>query len=144
MKNLTLLQHSMRIYEPELKCGSWSFTNYITRNFIIWIIKNMCEGAISYFYSKIKQMHQCLRFILLEWHSTCFGRWSFRPSSGVKYCAYRNRHMSNRYCRLLANDPASKQYLFDICLLQYVQSLTPDDGRKDRPKHVECYSLKIN
>jgi len=26
--------------------------------------------------------------------------------------------------------------------LQYVQSLTPDDGRKDRPKHVECYSNK--
>jgi len=37
-----------------------------------------------------------------------------------------------------------QQYLFDICLLQYVQSLTPDDGRKDRPKHVECYSNKIN
>ena len=35
-----------------------------------------------------------------------------------------------------------QQYLFDICLLQYVQSLTPDDGRKDRPKHVECYSNK--
>jgi len=28
--------------------------------------------------------------------------------------------------------------------LLYVQSLTPDDGRKDRPKHVECYSNKIN
>jgi len=27
--------------------------------------------------------------------------------------------------------------------LQCVQSLTPDDGRKDRPKHVECYSNKI-
>jgi hypothetical protein len=27
----------------------------------------------------------------------------------------------------------------------YVQSRTPDDGRKDRPKHVECYSKnKIN
>jgi hypothetical protein len=38
----------------------------------------------------------------------------------------------------------ARQYLFDICLLQYVQSLTPDDGRKDRPKHVECYSNKIN
>jgi len=37
-----------------------------------------------------------------------------------------------------------QQYLFDICLLQYVQSLTPDDGRKDRPKRVECYSNKIN
>jgi len=22
----------------------------------------------------------------------------------------------------------------------YVQSSTPDDGRKDRPKHVECHS----
>ena len=39
---------------------------------------------------------------------------------------------------------SSRQYLFDICLLQYVQSLTPDDGRNDRPKHVECYSNKIN
>jgi len=24
-----------------------------------------------------------------------------------------------------------QQYVFDICLLQYVQSLTPDDGWKD-------------
>jgi len=39
---------------------------------------------------------------------------------------------------------SSLQYLFDICLLLYVQSLTPDDGRKDRPKHVECYCNKIN
>ena len=39
---------------------------------------------------------------------------------------------------------SSRQYLFDICLLLYVQSLTPDDGRKDRPKHAECYSNKIN
>jgi len=39
---------------------------------------------------------------------------------------------------------SSQQYLFDICLLQYVQSLTPDDGRKDRLKHVKCYSNKIN
>ena len=34
-------------------------------------------------------------------------------------------------------------YHQDICLLLYVQSCTPDDGRKDRPKHVECYP-KIN
>ena len=40
---------------------------------------------------------------------------------------------------------ASRQrYLFDKCLLLYVQSLTPDDERKDRPKHVECYSNKRN
>jgi hypothetical protein len=33
-----------------------------------------------------------------------------------------------------------QQYLFDKCLLLYVQSWTPDDGRKHRPKHVECHS----
>ena len=32
----------------------------------------------------------------------------------------------------------------DIPLVPYVQSLTPDDGREDRPKHIECYSNKIN
>jgi len=31
-----------------------------------------------------------------------------------------------------------QQYLSDKCLLLYVQSWTPDDGRKDHPKHVEC------
>jgi len=33
-----------------------------------------------------------------------------------------------------------QQYLFDKCLLLYVQSLTRDEGRKDRPKHVACHS----
>ena len=28
---------------------------------------------------------------------------------------------------------------FDKCLLLYVQFWIPDDGRKDRPKHVECH-----
>jgi len=38
---------------------------------------------------------------------------------------------------------SSRQYLFDKCLLLYVQSWTPDDGRKGHPKCVECLS-KIN
>jgi len=38
------------------------------------------------------------------------------------------------------NAVCREQYLFDKCLLLYVQSSTPDDGRKDRPKHVERYS----
>jgi len=38
---------------------------------------------------------------------------------------------------------ASKQFtnLYDIYLMLYVQSWTPDDGRKDRPKHVKWYSI---
>jgi len=56
--------------------------------------------------------------------------------------------MSYRYCYLLASGnsfplASSQHNLYDIYLLLYVQSCTPDDGRKDRPKHVECYS-KIN
>ena len=35
-----------------------------------------------------------------------------------------------------------RQCLFDIRLLQYVQPLTRDDGRKERPKHVQCYTNK--
>jgi hypothetical protein len=84
-----------------------------------------------YFYSKTNRTHQCIKFIyflFLEWNSTCFGR-SFCPSSGVQDCTYSNTHMSSR-----------QQYLFDIWLLLYVKSLTPDDGRKYRPKHVECHS----
>ena len=53
------------------------------------------------------------------------------------------RHLSNRYCCLFASGyllAGRQQYLFDRCLLLYVQSWTPDDGRKDRPKHVECHS----
>ena len=34
---------------------------------------------------------------------------------------------------------ASMQY--DIYMLLCVQSWTPDDGRKVRPKHVELYSI---
>ena len=46
--------------------------------------------------------------------------------------------------RDICQTACSRQYLFDICLLHYVQSLTPDDGRTDCPKHVECYSNKIS
>ena len=44
---------------------------------------------------------------------------------------------------LLASKLASKQpqNLYDIYLKLYVQSWTPDDGRRDRPKHVEWYSI---
>ena len=34
---------------------------------------------------------------------------------------------------------SSQENLFDIYLMLYVQSSTPDDGRRDRPKHVEFY-----
>ena len=100
-------------------------------------------------------------YFISEWHPTYFGQ-SFCPSSAVQDCTYSNRYMSDTAVCLLAcsiclvatgicqTDTAvcllarRQQYLFDIYLLQYVQSLTPDDGWKDRPKHVQCDSSKIN
>jgi hypothetical protein len=84
----------------------------------------------------------CQIYFILEWHSTCFGR-SFRPSSGVQDCTYSNRHLSDRYCCLLASgyemelqeqafvnqillSASIQQYLFEKCLLLYVQSWIPD------------------
>ena len=69
-----------------------------------------------------------------ERHSTCFGR-SFRPSLGVQDCTYSNQ-TDTAVCLLASRE----QYLFDKCLLLYVQSWTPNNGRKDSPKHVECHS----
>ena len=45
--------------------------------------------------------------------------------------------LSNRYCCLLGCLLASKQ---SAAWQLYVQPWTPDDGRRDRPKHVECHS----
>jgi len=46
----------------------------------------------------------------------------------------------SHYVKQILLSACTQQYLSDICLLLYVRSSTPEDGRKDRPKHVECYS----
>jgi len=81
-------------------------------------------------------MHQCLKCILSK---------TLHVSDGlsVHHQELKTVHAATGICQ---TDFAgsSRQCLFDICLLQYVQSLTPDDGRKDHPKHVQRYSNKIN
>jgi len=65
----------------------------------------------------------------------------------VHHTEFKTVHTATGICQthtavcLLAS---RQQYVFDICFLLYVQSWTPDDGRKDRPKHVECHSKKKN
>jgi len=83
-------------------------------------------------------MHRCIKFIL-------FWNYTLRVSDGlsVHHQEFKTVHSATGICQtdiavcLLAS---RQQYLFDKCLLLYVQSLTPDDGRKDRPKHAECHS----
>ena len=79
------------------------------------------------FCSKTNRMHQCLKFVLFWNNSAHFGR-SFRPSSGVHDCTYSNRHLSNRYCCLLASNQL--QYLFGCCV--YSRELLMMDGKTVR------------
>ena len=85
-------------------------------------------------------MHQCIKFILF-WNDTL----RVSDSLSVHHQEFKTVHTAtDTAVSLLAGPLASRQqYLFGICLLLYVQSRTPDDGWKDRPKHVECHSKII-
>ena len=62
-------------------------------------------------------MHQCIKFILF-WDDTLH----VLDGPSVYHQELKTVHRAT-----------------GICLLLYVQSLTPDDGRRDRPKHVGCH-----
>ena len=104
-----------------------------------------------YFYSKNQQDAQYLKFVL-------FYSSTLHVSDGlsVHHQESKTVHTASGVCQtdsadcLLAGTrwncssisfpvANSQQNLFDIYLMLYVQSSTPDDGRKDRPKRVECY-----
>jgi len=80
-------------------------------------------------------MHQCIKFILF-WNDT------LHVSDGlsVHHQEFKTVHYSNQTDTAVCLLASRQQLLFDKCLLLYVQSWTPDDGRKYRPKHVECHS----
>jgi len=127
--------------------------NQIRKTALKWRnVWRLWDRASSYI-SMVKPT-RCTIFEFTEYHSTCFGR-SFRPSSEVQDCTHSIRYMSYSLADCLLKGmrwnsmefhpvPASKQStnLYDIYLMLCVQSCTPDDGRKDRPKHVEWYSVK--
>ena len=79
-------------------------------------------------------MNQCIKFILFQ-NDTLHVLDGFSVHHQEFKTTYSNQ-TDNAVC-LLAN---RQQYLFDIRLLLYVQSRTPDDGRKDCPKHIEFHS----
>ena len=86
-------------------------------------------------------MHQCIKFILF-WNDTLH----VSDSLSFHHQEFKTVHTATDKCQtdravcLLAGVPASKQTaVSDVSLLQYVQSWTPDDERKDCPKHVECH-----
>ena len=80
----------------------------------------MSDYFMVYFYSKTNQMHKCLKFILFYFAVTLYLFRMVFPS--IIW--------------------GSRLY---IQKQAYVQSWNRDDGRKDRPKHLECYcKVKLN
>jgi hypothetical protein len=119
---------------------------------------------VIYSYSKTNKMHQILKLFILVKRCTCFRRMELQfhlvplaagSSSCLTYacccmCSLELLMMEGKTvrtrwnCSSISFPLASRwQQLFDICLLLYVQSSAHGDGRKGRPKHVECYA-KIN
>ena len=73
----------------------------------------------------------------------------FRPISPSIIRSLKAVHTASVYVIqvlwLLTSGNEQPQDLCDIYMMLYVQSQTSDDGRRDRPKHVECCSKnKIN
>ena len=62
-------------------------------------------------------MHQCIKLFYFG-----MALYMFRPSSAVEDCIYSKRHMSNRYCCLLA----SKQTAVCGCCLYSLELLMMD------------------
>jgi len=80
------------------------------------------------------KMHQCIKFIL------CFND-ILHVSDGLSVHHQEFKTVNTGICLTAVCKLASRQqYMLDKSLLLYVQSWTPDDGRKDGPKHVECHS----
>jgi hypothetical protein len=103
---------------------------------------------LIYFCSKTKKMHQFLKFILF-----CSSTLHVSDGISVHHQESETVHTASDICQtdsadcLLAGTrcsisfrlASSQQNLFDIYPMLHVKSQTPNDGRKDRPKHVECY-----
>ena len=84
-----------------------------------------------YFYSKTNHMHNFLSLLNITIHVL--------DGLSVHHQESKTVHTVSGVCHTDSVAVASKQpqNLYDIYLTLYVQSWTPDDGRKDRPKHVE-------
>ena len=80
-------------------------------------------------------MHQWLKFIYFE--MTLYMFLTVFPS------IIRNSRLYRQQQAYVKQTASSQQYLFNKCLLLYLQSWIPFDGRQDRQKHVQCH-FKIN
>ena len=111
------------------------------------------------FETKANVIELCQNLCFIKWQYICFRCQSFYATrltflgpciviyfySKTNLLASTHRTcMTYRFCGCLLA-AGQLQDLYDIYLMLYVQSQTPDDGLRDRPKHVVCcFVNKIN
>ena len=88
---------------------------------------------VIYFCSKTNQMHNNSN--LFYFGTTLYMFRTVSPSNIRSLRLYTQHHTT---LWLLASK--QPQNMYDIYLILYVQSWTPDDGWREHPKHVECCS----
>jgi hypothetical protein len=116
------------------------------KNCCIWLVIYLkliwCSWDRASWYISIAKPTSCTIFrvywISLYMFRTVFPSIIRSPSLYIQHQVY-----VIQVSWLLASVLSSKQStnLYDIHLMLCVQTWTPDDGRKDRPKHVEWYSM---
>jgi len=127
---------------------------------LFWHVLNHCHlvhHSSSYWYTNsidaevflIIKPTRCTNFsnLFLEWNSTCFGQFLCPPSGGF-HCTHSNGvcHTGLLTACKQDQDRPSWSCLHADCKLVWnmpllcVQWKTPDDGQRNRPKHVEFHS----
>jgi len=105
-------------------------------SYLLHVCVTSPKVGMKNFYSKTNYMHQFLKFILF-WNNILH----LSDGLSVHHQEFKTVHTASGICQTdTATCLKQPQNRYDIYLMLYVQSWTPDYGRKDRPKHVECYS----
>jgi len=99
--------------------GNWMSHIFYTKQLMAWSFAEYNQQGATF-----------LNLFISVRHCTCFRRF-FCPSSGAQYCTYSVTYLSDQYCYLLLAWPGLQQVSI------YVQFWAPDDGWKNRVKHVE-------
>jgi hypothetical protein len=94
---------------------------------------------VVYFYCKTNQM---LNISNIFYFGTTLYMFWMVFSSIIKSLRLYIQHHTTQVLWLFASKQPQK--LYDIYLILYAQSQNPDDGRKDRPKHVEGFRRRNN
>ena len=114
-----------------------------------WLLRHGKKNYTCFLYNKTKLDAVISQIVFCNWNSTCFGQF-LCPSSGVFSLYTQQWYMSHRFVdRFQAGSgwnwvpswscsKAVYKLVWHIPLLS-VQWITPDDGQRNCPKHVEFH-----